>query len=108
MVRLFAFAGLWDRWKGPDSKAVETCSILTTTPNAVASAVHDRMPIVLDPNSYELWLDPGFTDAAAVSDMLKPYDANAMRCYLVSTRVNHSANEDAECCAPDVSCREAG
>lgn len=59
------------------------------------------MPGVLDPNSYDLWLAPGLTDAAAVSDLLKPYDANAMRCYPVSTRVNHSANEDAERCAPD-------
>jgi putative SOS response-associated peptidase YedK len=76
---------------------VETCSILTTAPNAVASAVHDRMPVILDPDSYDLWLDPWMRDAAAASEMLKPYDARLMRCYPVSTRINHVANDDEEC-----------
>jgi putative SOS response-associated peptidase YedK len=49
---LFAFAGIWDRWKDPSGTTVETCSILTTTPNAVTSAVHDRMPVILDPDDY--------------------------------------------------------
>ena len=56
---LFAFAGLWDRWKDPSGNWVKTCSILTTTPNTVTSPVHDRMPVILDPDSYDLWLDPG-------------------------------------------------
>jgi putative SOS response-associated peptidase YedK len=56
---LFAFAGIWDRWKDPNGKTVETRSILTTTANAVTSPVHDRMPVILDPNSYYRWLDPG-------------------------------------------------
>jgi putative SOS response-associated peptidase YedK len=56
---LFAFAGLWDRWRDPTGKTVEICSILTTAPNAVTSAVHDRMPVILDPDTYDLWLDPG-------------------------------------------------
>jgi putative SOS response-associated peptidase YedK len=97
---LFAFAGLWDRWKDPSGNAVETCSILTTTPNAVTSAVHDRMPVILDPDSYDLWLDPGMGDVSAASDLLKPYDARVMRCYPISTRINHVANDDAECSAP--------
>jgi putative SOS response-associated peptidase YedK len=73
---------------------------LTTTPNAVASAIHDRMPVILDPDSYDLWLDPGMTDAQVVSELLKPYDARLMRCYPVSTRINHVANDDEECSAP--------
>jgi putative SOS response-associated peptidase YedK len=56
---LFAFAGLWDRSKDPSGQWVKSCSILTTTPNVVTSAVHDRMPAILDPDSYDLWLDPG-------------------------------------------------
>ncbi len=71
---LFAFAGIWDRWQG-GGIAVETCSILTTTPNAVTSAVHDRMPVILDPDNYDLWLESGMRDVAAASDLLKPYDA---------------------------------
>jgi len=64
---LFAFAGLWGRWKDPSDESLETCSILTTTPNTVTSAVHDRMPVILDPSSYDLWLDLGFTNVVATS-----------------------------------------
>jgi len=66
-------------------------------PNAVTSAIHDRMPVILDPDSYDLWLDPGMQNVAAISELLKPYDAHLMRCYPVSTRLNHVANDDAEC-----------
>jgi putative SOS response-associated peptidase YedK len=94
---LFAFAGLWDGWKNTEGQWIKTCSILTTTPNAVTSAVHDRMPVILDPDTYDLWLDPGMQDAAVVSELLKPYDARFMRSYPVSTRINHVANDDEEC-----------
>jgi putative SOS response-associated peptidase YedK len=97
---LFAFAGLWDRWRDAGGKTIETCSILTTTPNTLTSAVHDRMPVILDPDTYDLWLDPGMTNVAAASELLKPYDPRAMRCYPVSSRINHVANDDEECCVP--------
>ena len=97
---LFAFAGLWERWKDADGKALETCSILTTTPNAVTSNVHDRMPVILDPNNYDVWLDPGFADAAALAELLKPYNARLMRSYPVSARVNSVVNDDVGCAAP--------
>ena len=100
--QLFAFAGLWDRWKDPSANWIKTCSILTTTPNAVTSAVHDCMPVILDPDGYDLWLDPGMTKVEAVSEMLKPYDARSMRCYPVSARINHVANDDEACSAPEV------
>lgn len=94
---LFAFAGLWDGWKDAEGKWVRTCSILTTTPNAVTVKVHTRMPVILDRESYDLWLDPGMTNARVVSELLKPYDARMMQCYPVSSRVNHVANDDEEC-----------
>ena len=97
---LFAFAGLWDGWKNADGQWIKTCSILTTTPNAVTSGVHDRMPVILDPDNYDLWLDPGMQNVAAASELLKPYDARSMRCYPVSTRINHVANDDEECSRP--------
>jgi len=97
---LFAFAGLWDGWKDSNGNWVKSCSILTTTPNAVTSGVHDRMPVILDSNHYDLWLDPGMQNVAAVSELLKPYDARLMRCYPVSTRINHVANDDEECSQP--------
>jgi len=97
---LFAFAGLWDRWKDPSGSWVKTCSILTTTPNAVTAPVHDRMPVILDPDAYDLWLDPGMKNVNAVSELLKSYDARLMRCFPVSTRINHVANDDEQCSQP--------
>jgi len=72
---LFAFAGLWERWKEARGNWIGGCSTLTTTPNAVTSAVHDRMPVILNPDHYNPSLDPKFTDVAAVIEMLRPYDA---------------------------------
>jgi putative SOS response-associated peptidase YedK len=66
----------------------------------VTSAVHDRMPVILHPDSYDLWLDPGMQNVAAISELLKPYDARLMRCYPVSTRINSVVNDDPECSAP--------
>jgi putative SOS response-associated peptidase YedK len=97
---LFSFAGIWDRWRVASGKSVETCSILTTTPNAVTSAVHDRMPVILDPDGYDLWLDHGMKNVGAAADLLKPYDARMMRCYPVSTRINYVGNDDEECSRP--------
>jgi putative SOS response-associated peptidase YedK len=94
---LFAFAGLWERWRDPSGQWVKSCSILTTTRNAVTSAIHDRMPVIVHPDSYDLWLDPGMTDVQVVSEFLKPFDPSLMRCYPVSTRINHVANDDEEC-----------
>jgi putative SOS response-associated peptidase YedK len=99
---LFAFAGLWDGWKDPGGHWIKTTSILTTIPNQVTASVHDRMPVILHPDAYDLWLDPGMTDMQAISELLKPYDAKAMRCYSVSARVNHVANDDEECSRPAV------
>jgi putative SOS response-associated peptidase YedK len=96
---LFAFAGIWDRWRHASGNMLETCSILTTTPNDVTAPIHDRMPVILDPDAYDLWLDPGLSDTRVVSDMLRPYDARQMRCYPVSTRINHVVNDDEGCSA---------
>jgi putative SOS response-associated peptidase YedK len=58
------------------------------------------MPVILDPDSYDLWLDPGMTNVAAVSELLRPCDARLMRCCPIGTRINHVANDDEECCRP--------
>jgi putative SOS response-associated peptidase YedK len=97
---LFAFAGLWERWRDPSGQWVKSCSILTTVPNAVTATVDDRMPVILNRESYDLWLDPGMQNVAAISELLKPYDARLMRCYPVSSRVNRVANDDEECSRP--------
>jgi putative SOS response-associated peptidase YedK len=97
---LIAFAGLWDRWKNPSGQWLKSCSILTTTPNAVTYSVHDPMPVILDPDNYNLWLDPGMANVEAVSEMLKPFDARLMKCHPVSARINYVANDDAESSVP--------
>jgi putative SOS response-associated peptidase YedK len=58
------------------------------------------MPVILDPDNYDLWLDPGMNNVEAVSEMLKRFDARLMRCYPVSTRINYVANDDEACSAP--------
>lgn len=97
---LFAFAGLWDRWRDPNRQWIRSCAILTTTPNAVTSPIHDRMPVILHKDAYDLWLDPGMTNVEAVSNLLKSYDAHLMRSYPVGSRVNNVGNDDKACCAP--------
>jgi putative SOS response-associated peptidase YedK len=59
--------------------------------------VHDRMPVMLRPEDYELWLDPGITDSRRVVDCLKPFDPSRMKKYPVSMRVNRPENDDQEC-----------
>ncbi len=77
---VFAFAGLWDRSIDPQGKALETCAILTTTPNRHLSDIHDRMPVILNPGDYDTWLNPQIRDASRVSRLLVPY-AGVMRRY---------------------------
>lgn len=97
---LFALAGLWDQWQSPDGEIIESCTILTTTPNSLAADMHDRMPVIVTPDKYEVWLDPDVTNFDAIRDILKPYDAEQMRRYPVSTKLNNSQNEGAESAAP--------
>ena len=97
---IFAFAGLWDSWRGPDGQAIETCTILTTTPNDLLAGVHDRMPVILAPEHRDRWLDLSLRDAATAVTLLNPFASKLMRRYPVSMRVNLVANDDPECSAP--------
>jgi putative SOS response-associated peptidase YedK len=86
-----------ERWRDPKNNVIESCTILTTKPNSLVADGHDRMPAILDPDDYERWLDPGITDPGHVLDCLKPFDPNRMKKYPVSSRVNRTENDDAEC-----------
>jgi putative SOS response-associated peptidase YedK len=90
----------WDEWKNAEGQWIKTCSILTTAPNPVMATIHDRMPVILERESFDLWLDPGMQNVAAVYELLKPYDSRVMRSYPISTRVNHVANDDEDCSRP--------
>jgi putative SOS response-associated peptidase YedK len=97
---LFAFAGLWDRWKDPTGTVIESCTILTAIPNSLLAEVHDRMPVILRQETYDLWLDPGFKDVKALAEVLAPFDAAKMRSFPVSSRINGVANDDPDCVVP--------
>jgi putative SOS response-associated peptidase YedK len=76
---------------GPKESELVTCTIITGEPNELAAPIHNRMPVILAPADYDLWLDVDMPDAAA---LLRPYDANRMTAYAVSTRVNSPKNDD--------------
>ena len=97
---LFALAGLWGRWREPAGAVIESCSIVTTTPNALLADIHDRMPVILRQDNYDLWLDPGFKDVKTLAAFLTPFDAAKMRSFPVSSRINAVANDDPECVVP--------
>jgi putative SOS response-associated peptidase YedK len=105
---IFAFAGLWEQWKNPEGQLIETCSIITTRPNDLLADVHDRMPVILPDDVYDMWLDPGFHKADTICDLLKPFNAALMRRYEVSSRVNLVKNNDAACAEPVVRETRAG
>lgn len=74
--------------------------MLTTSPNSLVADLHDRMPVIVPQDKYDLWLDPDVTDFEAIRDILKPYDAHLMRRYPVSRKLNNSRIDDVECAAP--------
>jgi putative SOS response-associated peptidase YedK len=95
----FAFAGLWDVWEGPAGK-VPSCAVITTAANELVAPLHDRMPVILPPDQFGLWLDRAVTDPAALLPLLKPYPAELMEAVAVNTRVNSARNEGPECIEP--------
>ncbi|MGA7933074.1 MAG: SOS response-associated peptidase, partial [Kovacikia sp.] len=91
----FAFAGLWEHWQGSDTE-IESCTILTTQANELMQPVHDRMPVILSPQSYDLWLNPA-TLGEQLQELLHPYRAQDMQRYPVSSFVNSVNHESPEC-----------
>ena len=77
-----AIAGLWDRWQSPEGP-VESCTIITTTPNDLMTGIHDRMPVVLGPGDFEAWLDPGHQAIERLQPLLVPCDAKRLEAYPV-------------------------
>ncbi len=90
---LFAFAGLWESWD-KEGEEIRSCSIITTEANDLMDEIHHRMPVILPPENYSVWLDQGFDEKEALSDLLKPYPSEEMEVYPVSRRVNKPANNE--------------
>jgi putative SOS response-associated peptidase YedK len=98
--RPFAFAGLWERWEGPEGAAIDSCTILTASPNELLRPLHHRMAVILPSSEYGRWLDPRIQDPETLQPLLHPYPADEMRAYPVSTLVNNPANDSPGCLEP--------
>jgi len=94
---LFAFAGIWDRWRSGSGEVIESCSILTTDANSLTRDIHDRMPAILEPEDYDLWLDPGITDPEQLQPLLRPFDPRRMKKYPLSAKVSNVNIDGPEC-----------
>ena len=96
---LFGMAGLWEVWESGDGSYIESCTILTTEPNELMQPIHNRMPVIISPEDYDLWLDPQ-QQRNALQPLLRPYDPEQMRSRPVSKTVNNPRNETPECIEP--------
>lgn len=95
--RPFAFAGLWERWEPKDGEPIESCTIITTEPNEFMRPIHNRMPVILTAQDYEVWLDPAVQQTDALQALLKPYPAEEMEAYAVSKMVNNPRFDMPQC-----------
>jgi putative SOS response-associated peptidase YedK len=95
----FAFAGIWEEWER-EGEIIESCAIITTEANELMAAFHDRMPVILDPRDYDLWLDPDVTDPKLLEPLLRPFPSEELVVYPVNKVVNNPKNEDPRCVEP--------
>jgi putative SOS response-associated peptidase YedK len=98
----FAFAGLYETWTGPNGEELDTAAIVTTNANRTLSVIHDRMPVILPDQAFDLWLDCAKVDAPTATALLVPARDDAMEAYAVSPAVNRVANDTAALIAPYV------
>jgi putative SOS response-associated peptidase YedK len=94
-----AFAGLWERWHGPDGP-VESCAIVTTDANELSRHVHDRMPVILPRIAQAAWLDHSIEDPRALQELIRPFDPAAMGLHPVATSVGNVKNNSPELIEP--------
>jgi len=95
-----AFAGLWEAWEGPNGEEVETAAIVTTRANALLTPLHDRMPVIVAPDAFDLWLNCGAVDARTAEALIAPAPEGLLEAHPVSTAVNRTANDNAELILP--------
>ena len=93
----FAFAGLWETWRSPDDQTILSCTIITTTPNVLVEKIHRRMPVILEREAYDLWLDPREQRPDRLGMWLRPYPAAQMTAQPVSRLVNSPGNDLPAC-----------
>lgn len=89
-----AFAGLWETWIGPNGEELETAAIVTTRANRTLAGIHDRMPVIVPPDAFDLWLDCASVDAETAVALVRPSPDDLLEAYEVSTDVNRTANDN--------------
>jgi len=94
---LFVFAGIWSEIKLAGQQPVFTAGIITTQANDLMRPIHDRMPVILEGDAMDLWLDSKISDTAQLTHLLKPIDSSVLEAYPVSSIVNSPANDTKEC-----------
>jgi putative SOS response-associated peptidase YedK len=94
------FAGLWETWTGPNGEELDTATIVTTEANRMLSAIHGRMPAILAPEAFALWLDCDHVDARTAEALIHPAREDLLEAYEISTTVNRTANDDARLLQP--------
>ncbi|HYA05651.1 MAG TPA: SOS response-associated peptidase [Xanthobacteraceae bacterium] len=95
-----AFAGLWETWTGPNGEELDTAAIITTAANRTLAAIHDRMPVFLPKEAFELWLDCGNVEADVAAALIRPAADALLEAYAISTAVNRVANDSPALIAP--------
>jgi putative SOS response-associated peptidase YedK len=95
-----AFAGLWETWIGPNGEELDTAAIITTTANRTLAAIHDRMPVFVPPEAFDLWLDCANVEADVAAALIAPANEALLEAYEVSTAVNRVANDSVALTAP--------
>src|ERR1051325_9539173 len=88
-----AFAGLWESWMGPNGEEMETAAIVTTAANRRLAPLHNRMPVILPPEAFDLWLDHRNVDAEKAASLIAPAREDLLEAYPVSQEVNRAAND---------------
>ena len=96
---VFGMAGLWERWE-QDGSVIESCTLLTTEPNDLLADIHNRMPVILEPQDYDEWLDQSVQKADTLLHLMRPFSDTDMQVVPVSTLVNNPRNEDPACITP--------
>ncbi|WP_298958956.1 SOS response-associated peptidase [uncultured Roseibium sp.] len=91
---LMAFAGLWDTWSDPDGGDMDSGAILTMQSNGMMSGIHHRMPVILKPEVFDVWLDTANVDVREAKKLLVPVEDDFLVADPVSTRVNKVVNDD--------------
>jgi putative SOS response-associated peptidase YedK len=95
----FGMAGLWELWER-QGEAIESCTILTTEANELMEPIHERMPVIIPPDKFNLWLDPNCHHEEKLKELLRPYPSEEMLAYPVSTIVNDPRNDVPKCIGP--------